>query len=127
MTHAARSRKALGNFGENAVATMLSQQEYTILAQNFSWRGGEIDIIARKGDLVIFVEVKTRKTEYFSLSDLITPSKQLKVIKTAQQYALTHQLNEHVLRFDVALVLTSEVGAPAITYIPHAFSAPEYP
>ncbi len=80
---------------------------------------GEIDIIAQKQELLVFVEVKTRTTQHFPLSELITRSKQRKIIRTAKQYLLEFQVVDKVCRFDVALVTMGQ--NPSITYLPHAF------
>ena len=56
-------RKALGNRGEVVAARYLRKHGYKVLITNFAAAGGEIDIIARKGDLLIFVEVKTRRSD----------------------------------------------------------------
>jgi putative endonuclease len=114
------ARKTLGHQGEDAVAHKLSANEFTILARNFRKKGGEIDIIARKKDLIIFVEVKTRKAKYFALSEIITFSKQRKIITTALLYILEHKLRDVALRFDIALVQKINTLLE-INYIENAF------
>lgn len=113
------SKKYYGLEGENKVVTFLIQHNYTILERNFSVRGGEIDIIAQKNDTIAFVEVKTRNIAYFNTSQVVTHTKQKKIIFAAKQYLLRHPSLEKSLRFDVALV---EGTTYHITYIPHAFS-----
>ena len=110
-----------GLSGETAVASLLKKQGFSILAQNYRQRCGEIDLIATKGEVVCFVEVKTRSIEYFETSQVITKSKQSKIIKTAQYYALTNKIHDKILRFDVAIV----TGSPknfSIRYIDNAFT-----
>lgn len=115
-----------GYNAEKMVADYLVEKGYTICAHNYSLKGGEIDIIARKDEVVAFVEVKMRTKHYFNLSLVVDYSKQKKIIKTALQYAARHQLNQHVLRFDVALVEPHvEDTAFDITFIPNAFTARE--
>jgi putative endonuclease len=116
-------RKELGNKGEQLVAQHLERDGFTIRALNYSRKTGEIDVIAQKDELVVFVEVKVRQKNYFHLSSVIDHSKQQKIIKTAQIYSTYNQLSEHILRFDVALV-QQEDGTCTITYIPNAFTAP---
>lgn len=119
--------KLTGNRGEAFVAEWLKQKDFTILEQNFTVRQGEIDVIASKGELLIFVEVKTRKNQYFPLSQVITNSKQRKIITAAKRYL---QQNSHgqpldkVLRFDVALVTEGETYS--VEYIPNAFNEGTY-
>ncbi len=112
--------KKLGQRGEHAVARWLQQFGYTILSLNFQTRLGEIDIIASKEETLAFVEVKTRKTTYFPISNTVTRSKQQKLIKTAQQFVLKNKFTDKVLRFDVATV-TPENDQCKITYIKNAF------
>jgi putative endonuclease len=113
--------KQLGNDGEVIVAEWLKKNGFTILARNFSCKFGEIDLIAQKQEVVAFVEVKTRTNEYFPTSEVVTKSKQQKMVRTAERFALKFKLFEHVLRFDVATV-TFKNDVPQINYIPNAFS-----
>ena len=114
-------RRSFGDAGEMQVAHYLETQGFTILEKNYQIREGEIDIIATKDDLLLFVEVKTRKNNYFSLSQVITYSKQKKMSITAQHYLSQHPTLHKACRFDVALVHSN--GTPTLTYIPHAFTA----
>lgn len=116
-------RKELGHKGEQLVARYLERDGFTIRALNYSRKTGEIDVIAQKNELIVFVEVKVRQTPYFHLSSVIDHVKQQKIIKTAQVYSAYNQLSEHVLRFDVALVQHNN-DTHDITYIPNAFTAP---
>ena len=98
-------KKQFGNDGEQYVAIKLEQQGYTIIARNYTKRFGEVDLIAQKDDTVIFVEVKTRRSAYIEPGQLISPTQQKKIIATAQAYIAEHDLTEHVLRFDAALLI----------------------
>ena len=112
----------LGKKGETLVALNLEQQGFTIRHQNYSCRAGEIDIIAEKGDVRAFVEVKLRTSHYFALSEVITPAKQRKIITTARLYnSQQRDLENYVYRFDVALVEHNGYDYD-ITYIPNAFT-----
>ena len=115
------SKQQLGNKGELAVAYKLMQEGYTLVARNYRIRGGEIDIIARKDEILAFVEVKTRKNIMFPLSQVITKTKQKTIIRTAKQFLCSHNQEtiDTVYRFDVALVQERDVSS--ITYIPNAF------
>ena len=112
------SKRVLGNQGEGLVADYLVKQGFVILDKNFSVRGGEVDIIARKKDIIAFVEVKTRLTAYFSTSEVVTPSKQKKIIFAAKCFIARHRYIDTSYRFDVALV---QGALQEITYIEHAF------
>lgn len=118
----ATPRITLGKKGEDLVALNLKQQGFSIRSQNYSCRAGEIDIIAEKGNIRAFVEVKLRSSHYFALSEVITPAKQRKIITTAQLYNCQHCTSkEYIYRFDVALVEHNGYDYD-ITYIPNAFT-----
>lgn len=122
-----KTRKIVGSQGEQAVVNYLIKQGYTICARNYAIRAGEIDIIARKGETLAFVEVKTRTTAYFNLSEVIVPAKQRKIMYTARHYIFMNKIEDMVYRFDVALLHSKENIAtePAtwdITYIRDAFT-----
>lgn len=108
--------KLLGNAGETSVIHILEKKGFRILARNYTIRAGEIDIIATKDNLIVFVEVKTRTHITFALSQVITPSKQRKIIVTAKHFLLSNSSYDKVCRFDVALV-----EGQNIQYIPNAF------
>lgn len=95
--------KVLGNCGEDAAAKYLKKNKYTILERNFFIRGGEIDIIAQKGDYVIFAEVKTRTNDdYGGGLSAVTYAKQQHLIKAAQMYLMDK--GDCSARFDVIVV-----------------------
>lgn len=111
----------IGAQGEDAVAAYLEKNGYAICARNLTGPAGEIDIIATKGEVLAFVEVKARSAVYFNLSEVVVPSKQRKIIKTARRYSALRQIHDKVYRFDVALVERKE-NAWHVTYIPNAFT-----
>ena len=100
-------KQALGRFGEEQAARYLRKKGYTIFARNYRCRQGEIDIIARKKGVVVFVEVKLRKDADFAAArEFVTRSKQEKILKTASLW-LSQNDCELQPRFDVI-----EVYAP---------------
>ena len=113
----------VGADGEQKTVDFLKSQKFSIVTQNFRTQLGEIDIIAQKKDTVAFVEVKTRKSKYFSLHGLISPSKQQKIIRAAKQYiALHYQQKDLLFRFDVALLhYKKETSQYDLEYITNAF------
>lgn len=115
-------RIALGKKGEELVARFLEQAGFSILEKNYSIKQGEIDIIAHKGEILAFVEVKLRRNPLFYLSDLIVPSKQRKIITTALWYINKHNFQDTVYRFDVALIESTHADY-TINYIENAFTA----
>ncbi len=112
-----------GQESERVVAKHLVNQGFIILENNYKKFFGEIDIIAQKADLVVFVEVKARKNSKISLHNLVTHSKQQKIIKVAQFFIAEQQekLHKKILRFDVALLHVQDCEGSKLTYIPNAF------
>lgn len=109
----------LGKEGEERVAQYLEGHGFSILAKNYTRATGEIDIIATKKELIVFVEVKLRTKSFFDLSDVITHSKQKKIIGVAKYYLANN--NEHEAksgRFDVALI---DKATGQLTYLADAF------
>ncbi|HBL98543.1 TPA: YraN family protein [Candidatus Dependentiae bacterium] len=116
-------RKSLGQSGEAAVATYLKNEGFTVCVLNYQCRAGEIDIIAEKPGLRVFVEVKTRVSEYFDTSEVVTPTKQRRIISTACYYNQRQNRisAEWVYRFDIAIVHPAG-DKFSIRYIPNAFA-----
>lgn len=118
-----RSRKAVGDYGEQAAASWLRQQGYKILEQNFKGpKGGEVDIIARKGKLLHFIEVKTR---YFTTKirpfDAVTREKQALIQRGADHWLKRLGTRELPWRFDVIEVLVKDGEKPSINHIKDGF------
>ena len=111
-----------GTWGEAQVAAYLRKKGYTLLAHSYRCRLGEIDLIARKGKVVCFVEVKLRShTEFCLPREAVTPRKQEKLRKTALLYLSQHEL-DCPTRFDVAEVYGSaDSGKARIEYLENAF------
>jgi putative endonuclease len=112
-----------GDLGEQYTVDYLKAQRFSILDTNFRTPLGEIDVIAQKGEVVAFVEVKTRQSKRFSLHGLISPSKQQKIIRAAKQYiSINFQEKDLLFRFDVALLhYKKETDQYDLEYIPNAF------
>jgi putative endonuclease len=113
---------SLGMQAERFVAHQLEQQGFIILAQNYKKTYGEIDIIAQQKNLIVFVEVKMRTTDYFDSAELITYTKQRKIITTASTFLAEQALEDSSCRFDVALVSKSN-NEFSMTYLTDAFQA----
>ena len=102
------SRKATGRSGEDLAALYLEQQGYTILERNYRLRIGEVDIIARDGEYLVFIEVKTRRSNRFgSPFEAVDVRKQKKIFQLAAAYL---QGKELPVRFDVVAVHLNEQG-----------------
>ena len=97
-------KKEIGNAGESAVCRYLRLRGYKVVCRNFKTRFGEIDIIAQKGKIIAFVEVKTRKeNSRVSGVDAVGAKKQQCVITAATEYLQRNRV-ELQPRFDVAEV-----------------------
>jgi putative endonuclease len=92
---------AKGRRAEAAAREYLRHHGYQIIAERYRWGGGEIDLIARDGDCLVFIEVKSRTSRAYGLpEEAVTPDKQRKLIQTAQHYLLKHPTDLET-RFDV--------------------------
>lgn len=94
-----------GRAGEEAALRLLQIRGYKILARNFRSKVGEIDIIAQDGDVLVFVEVKTRwNREYGYPEEAVTTQKLRSIVRTAEYYKLTHPNTPDLMRVDVVAV-----------------------
>jgi len=113
-----------GDWGEAQIADYLRGRGYEILASKYRCRFGEIDLIARDGDVLCFVEVKLRdRVDYGLPREFVTAAKQRRLRITAQFYLATHDPDARC-RFDVAEVYTDKrrsLGATRIEYLEDAF------
>jgi len=113
-------RASLGRWGEDLALDFLKTQGLKILERNFRCPAGEIDIIARSDRQIIFVEVKTRKSEIFGTpQEAVNQRKQTQIIRVAQWYLEQNPANLQP-RFDVLAIRTGE-GKPDLEHIPDAF------
>jgi putative endonuclease len=116
------SRQRLGQSGEETVARYLEKNGYTILTKNYRCKIGEIDIIARDGADLVFIEVKTRSgLGYGSPAAAVTLRKQRQITRAAQWYLAEQQLFDVPARFDVISVLYGETNRQQIDHINNAF------
>ena len=84
-------RRDTGVLGEKLARDFLKKRSYRILETNYRCPQGEIDIIARQGDSLVFIEVRTKKSrEFGSPEESITPAKKERLRATAYQYLQTH-------------------------------------
>lgn len=118
-------RAMLGRDGEQAASKFLGNRGYTILAHNVRYPEGELDIVARDGQYLVFVEVRTRRSlKHGEIWESVTPSKQRRVVRAAQRFRQEHRLLSVPCRFDLITVLwPNDQDEPIITHFPHAFEA----
>ena len=113
---------SLGERGERAACEFLRAKGYDILDKNYQCKIGEIDIIARRKERLVFIEVKTRTSGQFgSPQEAVGLKKQEKIFKLAQWYLKEKKLKEIPIAFDVVAVLWKEDRAPEIRLIMDAF------
>ena len=110
----------LGKRGEELAASFLEEKGYIILATNFRAGKKELDIIARDGEVLVIVEVKTRNTGYFGEPEgFVTPAKQKLILRAANAYIKREKFNGET-RFDVIALVTGDSGL-RINHIRDAF------
>ena len=113
---------SLGSGGERAAADFLSGRGYHILERNFRCRGGEIDLIALDGSVLVFVEVKVRRTlSRGAPIEAVTALKQARVRRAAQEYLTFCGRVFQRIRFDVISVMKTAKNTD-ITHLKAAFS-----
>ena len=116
-----QTRISLGKRGEDLACRELERRGYAIIARRYRVRGGELDVIARDGPTLVFVEVKTRAGVMFGEAvEAVTPLKQLRMRRLAEEYLMRHHLAECPCRFDVVSVQVG-AGMPAIEVFQNAF------
>ncbi len=118
-----QSKRDIGGAGEAMAAEYLVREGYTIREKNFRSRYGEIDLIARRGDRLYFVEVKRRGGHsYGGGLEAITPVKQRRIRKTAAYYLLTNSDCRGLVPFYSVIALEAAPGGVlAIEFLPDAF------
>ncbi len=124
MTRPPGERIEAGRKAEEAVCAYLGERGVRIVERNFRARGGEIDIVARDGDILAFVEVRFREEEGHGLpEETVGPVKRLRIVAAARAYLATIPPESwREARFDVAAVDGGGDG-PVIRYYPEAFDA----
>ena len=117
-----KSTRSVGKSGENKACAYLIENSYRIIGRNFRTRSGEIDIIAQKDDVLVFVEVKALPSgSPETLSHELDLRKQRKIIKTANFFLLNHrEYNSSKIRFDVIVI--DMPNLPSVYHIQDAFS-----
>lgn len=119
----APSLDALAGRGENAAARYLREIGYKIILRNYRSPLGEIDIIARDGDTLVFVEVKTRAYDDPTPEEQVNEVKQHQITKAARAYLQRYGSSQPPARFDVIAVVWPADREPAIRHIQNAFEA----
>jgi putative endonuclease len=112
--------RVLGDRGEREAARWLRRQGFRIIVRGYRTPRGEIDLIARDGDTVVFIEVKTRRQG--EPAEAVTDEKQRRLSRAALQFLKQYRLLDQRSRFDVvALVWPDAHHAPIVEHIRNAF------
>lgn len=115
------ARLSLGKWGEEMAAAWLMRQGAEIVVRNYRTPVGEIDIIARQGKLLLFVEVKTRRSDAFGTpQEAVGPAKQRQIVRSAQWYLKSGAGRGLQPRFDV-IAVKPVAGGAEIEQIADAF------
>ena len=119
-----RARVALGKIGEDLACHELERRGYAIVARRYRRRGGELDIIARDGATIVFVEVKTREGRQFGGAvEAVTGLKRHRMVRLALEYLAQHRLTACPCRFDVVSIQLED-GRSTIEVFQNAFDVP---
>jgi putative endonuclease len=115
------NKRREGSRGEKLAAEHLERNGYRIIERNYRFDRGEIDLIAEDGDELVFIEVKSRRSDAFGPpEDAITPQKQEQIKRVAEGYLFERQIEERACRFDV-VAITFNHGKADIRVIRNAF------
>lgn len=110
----------LGKKGEELAVAHLLKNGYEIVARNFTYQKAEVDIIARRHDILAVVEVKTRSTPDFGDPQEFVKKKQInQLVKAIDYFVNEHQLNVEV-RFDIIAIIKNAAGT-RIEHLEDAF------
>lgn len=120
-----RGRQEMGKSGENLAVAELERAGYAIVARRYRTRSGEIDIIARDGETLVFVEVRRKSNDDCgSAAESIDRHKQRQVVRVAIDYLARNDLYDKCpVRFDVVAIDDGPGGAAQLTLFRDAFGA----
>lgn len=109
-------QKITGSLGEIRAEQILAEKGYELLAHNVVLPGSEIDLIARDGGVIVFIEVKTRTGRRGTGREAVSLAKQRRICKGAMYYMMRNGLMNRQARFDVI-----EIQGERVTHIVNAF------
>lgn len=119
-----RNRRVLGAAGEEEALRYLGRHGFSLIGRNIRCRLGEIDLVARQGEVIVFVEVKgNRGGRYGAPEEMVTPYKQRRLTRLAHWYLQRRGWLGRPARFDVVAVDWDPGGEPRVRHIADAFPA----
>jgi putative endonuclease len=113
----------LGRWGQDQAERYLKRRGCKTLTRNFAFEGGEVDLVmAEPGGALVFVEVKTRRSEDFLPAlAAVNQDKKRKIIRTAKRFLRQFKVSDRPLRFDIVTVVLGIKGPPDIQHYPNVF------
>ncbi|MCL4113866.1 UNVERIFIED_CONTAM: hypothetical protein GTU68_043616 [Idotea baltica] len=99
----------------------LEHKGFRILQTNWRFKRAEVDIIAQIDDLIVFVEVKTRSSDYFGPPDAFVTTRKQKLVTTASHAYIEKLEYEGAIRFDIIAILINDQASPQISHYEDAF------
>lgn len=111
----------LGKWGEDVAAAYLQQKGYIIIERD--WRSGhrDLDIVALDGDVVVFVEVKTRRNRMFMDAEDAVDYRKIRHLQQSANHYIKYKAIDHDIRFDIVTVVGMMGSQPEINHIEDAF------
>lgn len=117
-----RAKDAIGQYGERVAVAHLLDAGWVVLERNWRCPGGEVDIVATDGDVLVFCEVKTRSTAaYGDPCEAVSRTKAARIRRLALHWLATSERSWPEVRFDVLSVLRQRSGAALVRHLPGAF------
>ena len=115
-------RQRLGRWGEDTAASYLESVGHQIMARNWRGKSGEVDLITRHDEVIVFVEVKTRRGSAYGLpEEALTPLKASRLMETAELYLSENDLSDVEWRIDLVAIEVDGTGRLIrCEHIPHA-------
>lgn len=110
-----------GKQGEEIAYQLLLAKGYTILETNWRYRRAEVDIIAKEGDILVFIEVKTRSTDHFGKPEAFVTDRKKEFLQTAASVYMEEIGHEWEIRFDIIAVLLHPTRAAEVEHFEDAF------
>ena len=116
-----KHRQKMGRRGEDLAVRFLTQNQYKVLERNWRYSRSEIDIIASIDDILVFIEVKTRRSDVFaSPEESVDQAKQRKIVDAANRYMDLHQYEDEI-RFDIISIVMHSDYSYTIKHFEDAF------
>ncbi|MFI5957230.1 YraN family protein [Cryptosporangium sp. NPDC051539] len=116
------AKQAVGAYGERVAVRHLQQAGLTVLDRNWRCSDGELDIVAREGDALVFCEVKTRRSGRYGVpAEAVVAAKVVRLRRLAAQWIRASGLHPGTVRFDVVSVRPQRSGAAHVEHLRGAF------